>query len=307
MPAPWTRYLKFILTRTIVLYLACVLLVWHILDYPQLIGNAIPVTMSRLTPPIDYFTEFVDRQDHYDRFKLMDCVYYHKAVAHFFAFQKAEAFGMLGFCYDRLGERAQAIDSYRQSISLNPDYFWPYYDLGVIYYNQAQYSRAADYFQQAIDQNPVKTIVLLSRSKIYTDVKLSEQTGSYDFLQGLRQGRIQAYALMMECFTKTGSYEQLGKAAVEGLKEGLGMNGIFYYYAGLAAFYQKSFPNAMVFLQAAAQNDPYNADAYYYLSLCLRMAGKEDMSRALLAKAAGVHQQGDSQLKEYLKARVRFF
>src|SRR5258708_6545940 len=106
--------------------------------------NAMLQTMSRLTPPIDYFFEFVDHQDHYDRFKLMDCVNYHKAVVRYFDFQRSEGYAMLGFCYERLGQESQAIVSYKQAIAFNPEYFWPYYNLGVIFYDQGRYSQAKD-------------------------------------------------------------------------------------------------------------------------------------------------------------------
>ena len=286
----------------------CLIIVWPFLNYHKLMDNAIPQTLSRLTPPIDYYYEFVDRQGGYDRFKLKECIYYHQAVAHYFPIQKAESYGMLGFCEERLGQKPQAIAAYKQAIALNPDYFWPYYDVGVIFYNQAQYSKAEDYFIQAIELNPVKTIVLLSRSKVYNDVKLSSPK-DHDYLQGLKQGRVSAYVLMMDSLFKTASYVELEKVAISGLKEDLGIDSILYYYAGVAVFYQKSIHNAVELLQAAVQKDPGNADAYYYLGLCLRLAGKPDMAGMLLAKATELHhQQGDNALiKQYLKARVRFF
>jgi len=287
--------------------MACSFIVWKLLDTHELMNNAVPTTLSRLTPPIDYFNEFVDRQDHYDHFKLMDCIYYHKAVAQFYPIQKSESYGMLGFCYERLGQQAQAVDSYKQAIAANPDYFWPYYDLGVIFYNQAKYAQAEDYFHQAIARDPVRTIVLLNRSKVYNDVKLSKQDGRYDFLAGFKQGRVTAYILLMDCLYKTGSYAQLWKAATNGIDEGVDTQGVFYYYAGLAAFNLKSFPNAIFFLQNAAQRDPTNADAYYYLGQCLRVAGKEDMAGMFLAKVAGLHHQGYTGIKKYLEARVSFF
>jgi len=206
-------FLKFILTRTIVLYLACFLLIWRILDYNQFIDNAVNQTMSRLTPPMDYFTEFVDKENHFDRFKLMNCLNYHQEVAHFFPFQKAEAYGMLGFCYERLGQIPQAVASYKQAIALNADYFWPYYDLGVIFYKQTQYSQAESYLTQALGVNPVKTIVLLSRSKVYNDVNLSRQKGPLDYLQGLEDGRKEAYILLM--LSKASQPHQQGAQSLE--------------------------------------------------------------------------------------------
>ena len=183
-------------------YVFCFFLIWRILNVEILVNNAVNQTMSRLTPPMDYFTEFVDKEDNYNYFKLMNCVNYHKAVAHFFPIQEAEAWGMLGFCYDRLGNQPQAIESYQKAISLNPDYFWPYYDLGVILYKQAQYTQAESYLTQALEQDPVKTLVLLSRSKVYNDVNLSRQKGPLNYIQELEGGRKEAYILLMSSRAK---------------------------------------------------------------------------------------------------------
>jgi len=301
------KFLKFLVTRSAFLYLIFFLLIWKTLDYQQLINNAVPQTLSRLTPPIDYFSEFVDRQNQYDHFKLMNCINYHKAVAHFFSFQKSEAYGMLGFCYERLGEESLAINSYQQAITINPDYFWPYYNLGVIYYDKSQYSKAQDYFVEALQQVPVKTIFFLTRSKVYNDVKLSMINGSYDFLLSLKKGRREAYELLMESLYKTGSYAQLAKVSVAGLSEGLGDEDVFNYYAGLGSFYEKNLPDAVFFLKAAISKNPNNPDAYYFLGQCLRMAGKDEMAGLLLAKAAGLHQQGYISINQHLKPRVQFF
>lgn len=183
--------------RIIFFYLICLLVMWRILDYQKLSENAVPQTLSRLTPPIDYFTEFVNKQDHYDPYKLMYCVNYHQAVAQFFTIQRAEAYGMLGFCYERLGQSSQAVNAYQKAIALNPDYFWPYFNLGIMAYKQSQYTQAANYFHQALGLEPIKTIVLLSRSKVYNDVRLSQEVGSYDYLQGLKEGQTEGYMLMM--------------------------------------------------------------------------------------------------------------
>ena len=302
------KSLKILVTRSIFIYMVFFLLVWRILDYSLLINNAVPQTLSRLTPPIDYFAEFVDRTSNYDKYKLMNCINYHQAVAHFYKYQKSEAYGMLGFCYERLGQKDQAIDSYQQAIKTTPDNFWPYYNLGVIYYNQGQYSKAQDYLYQAIEQSPVKTLFLISRSKVYNDVKLSMTVGSYDYIQGLKEGRIEAYALLMESLSKAGSFAQLEKVALNGLNEKLGAEGVFYFYAGLAAFNSKSLTNAVLFLKESVQHDPNSSDAYYYLGLCFRLAGRDDIATQLLAKADQLHQQGaNSQIKTYLNARVRYF
>lgn len=300
-------FLKSLLSRSIVFYLLFILMVWQVLDYRQMVSNTVPETLSRLTPPIDYFSEFVDHNDHFDRFKLLDCVYYHKAVANFFITQKAEAMGMLGFCYERLGEAEMAKSAYKDSISLNPDYFWPYFDLGVIYFNENKFSQAENYFHQAIDQMPIKTIVLLSRSKVYNDVHLSQREGSYDYLDGLKQGRLQAYVLWMESLNKMGLFDQLLLGALNGIQEGLDLKGVFYFYAGLACYNQKSYQKSLQFLQIALQKDPQNTEAVFYMGMCLKESNRVDMANFLINKSQLMHDQGPSSLSRMLKPRVRFF
>jgi tetratricopeptide (TPR) repeat protein len=293
--------------RAIVFYLICFLVIWKVLDTHKLMGNTVPTTLSRLTPPVDYFAGFMDRHDHYDDFKLMNCINYHKAVAYFFDFQRADAEGMLGFCYERLGHEGLAVESYRQAIASNADYFWPYYDLGVIYYRKGQYPKAEDYFGQALNQNPVKNYILLSRSKVYNDVRLSKENGTYDFLQGLKEGRTNAYMMMLDSFFKSSAWVELGNAAVYGIKEGMDTHGLFYYFAGVSLFYQKSYPKAVEFLQLAIQNDPTNADAFAYLGMCLHALGNEPMAQIMMHKASQLHQQGGLDIKQFLKPDVRFF
>jgi tetratricopeptide (TPR) repeat protein len=269
----FNNILKFTLTRAVFFYLICFLMIWRILDYPQLMSNAVPQTMSRLTPPMDYFDEFVDRQDHYDQFKLINCVNYHKAVVQFFEYQKAEAYGMLGFCYERLGQISQAVASYQNAITSNPDYMWPYYDLGVINYRQGKYTQASNYFRQAIEQNPLKTLFLLTRSKVYNDVRLSDQDGSYDYLQGIKQGQLSSYILLMDSLLKANDTDQLMLVALNGIQQGLEPQSVFYYYGSMAA----------------------------------HRAGKEEIALGMMHKAVLLRKGNSQEFEQYLKPSVRFF
>ena len=111
----------------------------------------------------------------------------------------------------------------------------------------------------------------------------------------------------MDSLYKSNLYEQLLKIAISGIKEGLDVHGIFYYYAGAAAFNLKFYPKAVEFLQVALQDDPRNSDALLYLGMCLQLAGKEDMAQAVMTKAQLMHKMEGSVLDSYLKARARFF
>ncbi len=288
------------------MYLACFLAVWHILDYPKAKGNAVAQTMSRFVPGIHYFGDFVDKHDHFDEFKLHQCIAYHKRVINFFPFQKSEAYQMLGFCYDRLGNTAMAIQSYQASIKANPEYFWPYYNLGIYAYRKGNYSKAVNYFQQALQKDLKINMLLMLRSKVFTDVRLSDRP-DYNVFEGIKDGREVAYIFMMESLFKIGAYDQLLGTALAGLKEGFGDQDIFLYYAGKAAFCQKSYEKAVELLQLALQKNPHNPDALLYMGLCMRVAGKEDLAKNFSVMARQELRQQGSAIEKYLNTGIRFF
>ncbi|MFV0554383.1 MAG: tetratricopeptide repeat protein [Mangrovibacterium sp.] len=99
-----------------------------------------------------------------------------------------------GALYDQLKDFDQAIDSYVRAIELKPDYFDPYYNLGVIYYNRGvaqlekanavpqnkpklyeeekekaneEFKRAIPYMEKASESNPEDIYSLESLKNLY--------------------------------------------------------------------------------------------------------------------------------------------
>ena len=301
-------FFKFIFSRTAFLYLVFFMMVWHIVDYPKIRKNAVDQAMNRLGPPVSYFKDFLVPHEHYDAFKLHQCIYYHKRVVDFYSFEKSEAYGMMGFCYDRLGDLESANKFYQAAVDVNPNYFWPYYNLGVNAYKKKDYSQAVNHFQRVLERNVKINLYLLYRSKVYTDVRLSDPDyADYNYLEGLRDGREAAYIFMLECLSKLGAYNQLFEVAILAIKEGIGDQDIFYYYAGLAMYYQKSYERALELLRIAVQKNSQNVDAYYYLGLCMRDSGKEILSQKFLDISKQLYLQQGSAIEKRLSSGVKFF
>ena len=81
-----------------------------------------------------------------------------------------EAYVLLGFCYYHDGRMDEAITAYQRASQLNPAFFWPYYNLGVIYFNQKNYTAAAPYFKQAAATDPRETLREIFTSHIYMEI-----------------------------------------------------------------------------------------------------------------------------------------
>jgi tetratricopeptide (TPR) repeat protein len=300
------RWLRLIVTSTFFLYALCFLVVWKLLDFQKAKVNAITETMSRYVPPILYFKDFVYKNKDYDEFKLRWCIDYHRKAAQLFSYQKSEALAMTAFCYDRFGDQTKAIDFYQASAQANPVYFWPYYNLGVLSFKKGEYAKAISFFQEALNKDIKKNMFLLLQSKVYLDVRLSDNP-NYDLLQSYNEGSFNSYIYILESLFHLKKYQQMFEVSNFVLKKNFGKDDIFYYYAGIAAFHQKAFEQAFELFQLSLEKDPQNPETVYYLGLSFQMMGKNDLAKVFLARAVEIRQKNGSQIEQYLNQGIRFF
>lgn len=279
---------------------------WH---NPAIMRNAVAQTVSRLTPPINYFKLFVEPQGNYDKDRLKDCIYYHQKVAYFFPFQSPEANTMLGFCYYRINNVARAVEAYQRSLELNPVYFWSYYNLGVISFKQEKYPEAYMYFRKATEQDLVKSMYIISNSKVYLDVISSDAKAAdaYNPEQSVRRGYGRAYRGVMAALFKAERYNELLQFAIKSIADKNDENGVYYHYAGLAAFNLKAFDKAAILFEKAIELNQQNADAVLYLGLCLQAVGRNDIARGYMATASKLHAQYGSFADKYENFDVQLF
>ncbi|VAX35114.1 hypothetical protein MNBD_UNCLBAC01-2107 [hydrothermal vent metagenome] len=94
-----------------------------------------------------------------------------KPFAYFFAKvdtylpERADAKGMIAFCYYYLGKHGKAIAVYNKAAEENPEVFWFHYNAGLIYYQHKQYDQAKEKFQKALNTNPQNTLEFITNSK----------------------------------------------------------------------------------------------------------------------------------------------
>lgn len=67
--------------------------------------------------------------------------------------QNSSLYSNMGLCYQRLGNVAQAEEHYLKAISLDPKNEFAYNNLSATYFRQAEYEKALQYAQKAIEVN----------------------------------------------------------------------------------------------------------------------------------------------------------
>lgn len=86
---------------------------------------------------------------------------------------------MKAFCLYHLGRTDEAIAYFRQAAKLNPAFFWPHYNLGVVLFKNGRYQEAAAAFKEAMEQPPETTFKILAASRIYQAVLADTPTRDY--------------------------------------------------------------------------------------------------------------------------------
>ncbi|MBT6516593.1 MAG: tetratricopeptide repeat protein, partial [Candidatus Marinimicrobia bacterium] len=73
----------------------------------------------------------------------------------------------LGIAYNNQGNYTKAIESYKKAIELKPDYALAYNNLGIAYNNQGNYTKAIESYKKAIELKPDYALAYNNRAIIY--------------------------------------------------------------------------------------------------------------------------------------------
>ncbi len=221
-----------ILSRSIVIYAVAAVILFGIVDHKK-------VTMDRLNAVLvwgDYPAQLESGQAPYDERSLRFAVRYYKLVADILP-QSDQPYATIGYCYARLGEYARAVKYYKQALSKNKDHFWLEYDLGMLYDQTKNLSRAYDTFQNITGrdiQSLVKSSALsgLSRMPIENRRLLLAKAG--DFSVDLRE---KSFQMMVKVDLEGKNYSRALSTALSAARDpAVRDKGLFLLYAGAAAY-----------------------------------------------------------------------
>ena len=263
-----------ILSRAIVFYALVFWASTAVIDYNKIKFQVQLRDLNKIFPvSFKYLIELSDQKRQADLDGIKDYVLFYGRVAAYFPDQ-ADAQAMLGFCYDHLGNQKLAIKHYRQAIASQPDYFWPYYNLGIIYFRASQFRESAEMFKKALELNLQKTLELIRDSKvIYKSIILEDPSLGQKMGERLDDSFEYAYQLLILDYYYLDDFRAMLEAArnaaeVRTRKES------FYFYAGMAAYELKEFQTAVELFEKAYTINPYFTDAAKYWKLCLELSGQ---------------------------------
>ena len=269
--------------RVILLYLLGFGAVYLLFSHSEEIKKVSLATLDRLRPEtVDYLTGFYQKRYPFSAKKLEPFRFYYQKVTEYVP-DRADAFGMLGFCSYYQGKQNQAVRAYQHAIELNPSFFWFYYNLGLIDFKSGRYQEAGELFKKSVTVDPQRTFLYIAASpRIYLPIvaELSPRDTRWDQLARaqLKNGYRDGYALLVLSQYHLKNFQGMIGYAHAAIEADLNQDGLFYFYSAVAAYELKQYPTTIYFLQEYISKNADNPEAYHYLGLALRDLGKEPLA-----------------------------
>jgi len=154
---------------------------FFIVDQNRLKAGAQTTTLNQLIPDFSHLRAVAPEATTPQKENFEQSLKYYQKITEYYP-SIPEAYVFLGFCQAALGDDTHALSSNQKALTLNPNLFYAYYNLGILYQREGNDKKAAQMFQLALRIPPSLTQKILLSSKIPAKIKAA-YTDAYERLQ----------------------------------------------------------------------------------------------------------------------------
>jgi hypothetical protein len=145
-------------------------LIVNLQDQQQKVKNkAMMVTINHYRPDMAPWKDFLVDGKSLDKRFLDDSVQYYEIINGYVP-GIAEPNYMLGLCHSLSGDVPLALAAYEKAALIEPRFFWSWYNVGILYYQQGEFTKSVQAFRKALTIAPQDTVNIMGASKIYEEV-----------------------------------------------------------------------------------------------------------------------------------------
>jgi len=190
----------------------------------------------------------------------------------------------LGRAYEALDKTDKAIESYRKSAEIKPDYEIPYINLGALYKKVGLTGKAIDYYNKAIEVRPSLPNAHNDLGVIYNELNDFEKAKD-QFMRAIaiKPDYEKPYANLGVLYSKLNNKE----AAIAAYQKAIEIKPLARAYINLGALYKEigKEEEAIASFQKAIEIRPELDESYNNLGLLYLEANRRDEAIALFEKA----------------------
>ncbi len=211
------------------------------------------------------------------------------------------AYQGLAGCLDKLGMYNDAIEAYRQAISVQPEDHTSYSGLALIYWGRLhKYKEAIEYMKKAIDLEPTEWELHKGLGTCYSAIGLyHEAIDSFDQSLKLKPNEAQTLNSIGLCYYNLGSYDE----AIKNYKQVIKIDPIFalaHSNLGLAYQMLKRYSEAIESYEQACNITNYK-NHIYIGTLAFICAESGDFDKAIEYQKKAIELAADETKIEYKK------
>jgi tetratricopeptide (TPR) repeat protein len=173
------------------------------------------VTISYYFPNFDYFADIVSGAQQPKK-DWMEGYYFGKPYIFHTYYQKTvdlfpdngAAHYLLGFCEYYMGNQDVAVTQFEKSVEADPYFFWSYYNLGVIYFQQGKLRKSVEIMTKALSLSNEITLAIINRDSLFHQIWHKVANPSEVLERNVEEGQKDAVLVMTASFIKAGGYAQ---------------------------------------------------------------------------------------------------
>ncbi len=247
-------------------------------------------------------------KDKVDKKEFMDYIAYYKQLQKLDP-TRAETYGILAFCYYWLGEYKKSEESLLKAIELNPNFFWYYYNLGVIYFQQGRYKDAVKMFDKSLVSSPALSLMYIrSPQTLHRSILNTDNDFAAGIEQRLKQGRCKAELLRLAGYYYLKQYKHTVILAQRCIAlDTCADKDYCLCFLGMALYKLGAYNKAAYFLRKSFVENGGYAEGYDYYSRIIKRFGAVEKSAILNTKVYALKQAGKTLRNRLSVIRLHLF
>lgn len=257
-----------------------------LIDYEKIfLSDRIKTSYFEKPSSVEPLYQWLENKTPIEKQALKEYIFYYEQLVRRIP-DSADSYSVLGLCYDHENNLEKAMASYQKAIEINPEVLWFYYNLGVLYFKEGEFSLSIEYLKKAVARRPDNTLDYTKKStRVLLPIIMKANLSVDNLKRRIKGGYRDSYLLIVINYLRLKNFSEALLIAKRALTLNVGYEAWFYYYAGVASYELKDYPKALSYLQAAVEKSKDLAEAYSYLGLTYKELGQEALSAENFKKA----------------------
>ncbi len=287
----WIAWIKWLFSRTGLVYVLLALLIVSVTDVPTIWGNARMRALNRLMPLFDDFAGVVVDGRELTLEQWETYTHYYKFLTKMLP-ENSGPYLFLGFCKANTEEGDGVIDLLSTAEEFSPGIFWIDYNLGIALYNAGRYEEAVGYFEQAVTDQPNVMQLYMSETVLFRQILAKANHLNHDFHVSFIKALSRAYLLTAKSAYAMKNYDKALMVVYSALSLNLGNHQDFYRLASRVLTQRGQLWEAVDILQVGLERYPMDIDILNELSNILKIVSAHEQLRNVSIMLRIVKRQG---------------